>query len=124
MSRMLTICPVCESQLTVTRLQCRNCDTTIEGHFGLGRLGRLTQDQLDFVETFLRCEGKLSRMEGEVGLSYPTLRSRLTEAIQAMGFEVGPEEPALSDDERHRILDDLANGQLSSEDAMKMLEGS
>jgi len=124
MNRMLTTCPVCDGQLTATRLHCRNCDTSIEGHFELGRLGRLNQDQLSFIETFIRCEGKLSRMEKEVGLSYPTLRSRLTEAIQAMGFEVGPEDSSLSDEERHQILDDLANGRVSSEDAMKLLEGS
>jgi hypothetical protein len=124
MSQMLTTCPVCQAQLTATRLHCRNCDTSIEGHFELGRLGRLDEDQLSFIETFIRCEGKLSRMEKEVGLSYPTLRSRLTEAIEAMGFEVGPEEPSLSDEERHQILDDLASGRVTSEEAMNMLEGS
>ena len=123
MSRLLTICPVCEERLTATRLNCRNCDTTIEGHFELGRLGHLNQEQLSFVETFIRCEGKLSRMEKELGLSYPTLRSRLTEVIRAMGFEVGPESAKLSDEERHQILDDLASGKLSSEEAMEMLGG-
>ena len=123
MSRLLTICPVCEERLTATRLSCRNCDTTIEGHFELGRLGHLNQEQLSFVETFIRCEGKLSRMEKELGLSYPTLRSRLNEVIRAMGFEVGPESAKLSDEERHQILDDLASGKLSSEEAMEMLGG-
>lgn len=123
MSRMLTICPVCEERLTATRLHCRNCDTSIEGHFELGRLGRLSQEQLSFIETFIGCEGKLSRMEQELGLSYPTLRSRLTEVIKAMGFEVGPDEPKLSDEERHQILDDLASGKLSSEEAMELLAG-
>lgn len=123
MSRLLTICPVCEERLTATRLHCRNCDTTIEGHFELGRLGHLSQEQLSFVETFIRCEGKLSRMEKELGLSYPTLRSRLTEVIRSMGFEVGPESPDLSDEERHQILDDLASGKLSSEEAMELLGG-
>jgi hypothetical protein len=121
MSRLLTICPVCEERLTATRLHCRNCDTSIEGHFELGRMGHLTQEQLSFVETFIRCEGKLSRMEKDMGLSYPTLRSRLTEVIRAMGFEVGPDEPDLSDEERHKILDDLASGNLSSEEAMELL---
>ncbi len=39
-----------------------------------------------------------------------------------MGFEVGPEEDALSVEERHRILDELAQGKISSEQAMSMLE--
>jgi len=124
MNTMLTTCPVCEERLSVTRLHCRNCDTTIEGHFDLGRLGRLSREQLEFIETFIRCEGKLSRMEPELDLSYPTLRARLTDVIRTMGFTVGPEPSLISDEERHRILDDLANGKLSSEEAMRLLEGS
>jgi hypothetical protein len=120
---MLTICPVCEERLTVTRLHCRNCDTLIEGHFEIGRLGRLSSEQLAFVETFIRCEGKLSRMEPEMGMSYPTLRARLTEVIRDMGFPVGPEPDILSEEERHAILDLLAQGEISSEEAMRQLEG-
>ncbi len=124
MNPVLTTCPVCSEKLSITQLHCRNCDTRIEGHFDLGRLGRLSREQLAFVETFLRCEGKLTRVEKELGLSYPTLRNRLTEVIQAMGFAVGPEEEGLSTEERHRILEDLANGKISSEEAMRLLEGA
>ncbi len=124
MNNLLMTCPVCEHRLTVTRLHCRNCDTTIEGHFETGRMGRLTTDQISFVETFLRCEGKLNRMEGVLGLSYPTLRSRLSQLIEAMGFEVGPEQSDQSNEQRHQILDELASGQISSEQAMELLEGA
>jgi hypothetical protein len=124
MNPLLTTCPVCAGALTVTRLHCRSCDTTVEGHFEPGRLGRLRADQLEFVETFIRCEGKLNRMERELGLSYPTLRSRLTEVVTVMGFELGPEPAELSDKQRHRILDELASGEISSEQAMQQLQGS
>ena len=56
--------------------------------------------------------------------NYPTLRARLTDIIRTMGFTVGPEPTLISDEERHRILDDLASGKLSSEEAMRLLEGS
>ncbi|HLE03675.1 MAG TPA: DUF2089 domain-containing protein [Anaerolineales bacterium] len=124
MNSLLMTCPICEHRLTVTRLHCRNCDTTIEGHFETGRMGQLTAEQLSFVETFLRCEGKLNRVEGVLGLSYPTLRSRLSQVIQAMGFEVGPEQTDTSDEQRHQILDELASGQISSEQAMELLQGA
>ena len=123
MNKIPSTCPVCEERLYVTRLHCRNCDTAIEGYFETGRMGRLSQEQLEFVETFVRCEGKLIRMEGELGLSYPTLRSRLNEVIQQMGFEPGEAEPGLDEEERHRILDELASGSISSEQAMSLLEG-
>ncbi|HEX9677097.1 MAG TPA: DUF2089 domain-containing protein [Anaerolineales bacterium] len=124
MNPLLTTCPVCAGALTVTRLHCRSCDTAVEGHFETGRMGRLGADQLQFVETFIRCEGKLNRMERELGLSYPTLRSRLTEVITQMGFELGPEPAEISDKQRHRILDELAQGEISSEQAMQLLQGS
>lgn len=120
-------CPICGENLTVTRIHCRNCDTTIEGQFSLGMLELLSREQLLFVETFIRCEGKLNRMEKEMGLSYPTLRSRLTELIQALGYDVGQEEwpPAagISDEARRHILEELAAGRLSTEQAVKSLQG-
>ncbi len=122
MNRVPTTCPVCSEPLEITRLYCRSCDTTLEGHFEVGRLGRLSAEQLDFLETFVRCEGRLNRMEKELGLSYPTLRSRLNEVIRSLGFPLGPEPPVLSDDERHRILDDLAGGRITSEEAMRLLQ--
>lgn len=122
MNQMLTTCPVCDERLSVTRFHCRNCDTTIEGHFDIGRFGRLSSEQMDFLEVFVRCEGKLSRMEPELGMSYPTLRARLTEIIRSLGFPVGPETKLINDEERHKILDDLASGKLNSEEAMQLLE--
>lgn len=124
MAAVLTSCPVCGERLAVKRLHCRSCDTTIDGHFELGWLGRLSAEQLGFIETFVRCEGKLNRMERELGLSYPTLRLRLTEVIRQLGFAVGPDVGGLSEEDRHRILDDLASGRITSEDAMRALESA
>jgi len=123
MNTMLTLCPVCGEKLAVTRLHCRSCATSIEGQFDPGPLGRLTTEQLAFVETFVRCEGRLNRMERELGLSYPTLRSRLTDIIRQMGYPVGPEASPVSDEERHRVLDLLAAGEIDSAEAMRRLEG-
>ena len=125
MNPLLGACPVCGETLEVTRLHCRNCDTTLEGHFAVGPFDRLTPEQLAFAETFIQCEGKLNRMEGKLGLSYPTLRSRLNELIRAMGYEVGQEEPApgVSDEDRRKILEDLAAGRVSSEEAVQLLQG-
>jgi hypothetical protein len=113
--------------LNVTRLHCRSCDTTIEGRFAVSALDRLNPEQIAFAETFIRCEGKLKSMEREMGLSYPTLRARLNELIRAMGFEVGQQEEAaptgISDEERRQILDDLSAGRVTSEEAVKLLQG-
>lgn len=126
MNTLPTRCPLCGGELTVTRLYCQDCDTTIEGRFTGGPFSQLTKDQLSFVETFIRCEGKITRMEDELDLSYPTIRNRLHEVIRALGYEPGGEEPivGLTDKERQRILEDLDKGLISAEDAMRLLQES
>ena len=113
-------CPICNETLEVTRLRCHACDTTIEGHFGLGRFYLLTTDQLAFVETFVRCEGKINKVEEELGISYPTVRSRLNDVIRALGYEVR-EDASPSTEQRKVILEQLATGKISSDDAIKLL---
>jgi hypothetical protein len=120
-------CPICGGGITVTRFHCDECDVTIEGRFMVGKFAQLSNEQLQFVETFIRNEGKISRMEAELDLSYPTIRARLHDVIRKMGYEPGKDEasapppPKVSNEQRKRILDDLNNGRISAEQAMKML---
>ena len=123
MNPVIGQCPICNDTLHVTRLNCRNCDTNIEGHFALGRLYQLSPEQLSFVEIFLKCEGKINRVEQEIGLSYPAVRSRLTEVIKAMGYEVGPPEQEVTEETRREVLADLSSGKLSAEEALEILRG-
>jgi hypothetical protein len=115
-------CPICQDTLHVTRLHCRNCDTSIEGHFTLGRLYYLSTDQLNFVETFLRCEGKIKWVEKEMGLSYPAVRARLTDVIRTMGYEVGTtDDKGVSEETRIKILTELNKGNISAGEALGLL---
>jgi len=116
-----TECPVCHDDLLVTRLVCRNCGTGLEGRFTMGRLLQLTPEQLHFVEVFLRCEGKLNRVQEELGISYPTVRSRLVEVIRALGYEVGEEREA-DDERRQEVLARLARQEVSAEEAFRILQ--
>ncbi len=125
MKPSMSKCPVCSNELTVTRLHCDACDTSLEGRFANSVLPGLNEEQLDFVETFVRCEGKITRMEDELGLSYPTIRNRLHEVIRAMGYEPGKDEdePEISDEKRRSILEELDAGKISADDAMRLLHG-
>jgi len=120
----LTRCPVCHNEMTVTRLHCASCDTLVEGHFTAGHFANLTSEQLDFILTFVRVEGKLNRMEPELGLSYPTIRNRLHEIIRALGYEPGKDEtPDVDDEKRRSVLEELDAGKISADDAMRLLRG-
>ena len=121
---VLNRCPICQSELTVTRLQCLNCDTVVEGRFTASHFANLSSEQIEFIITFIRCEGKINRMEPEIKLSYPTIRNRLHEVIRALGFEPGREETIeITEDRRSSILDDLDSGKISAEAAMRLLRG-
>ena len=125
MNVLPTRSPFDGGEIVVTRFYSPGSDVTVEGRFAVVTpFPQLTPEQLNFVEVFLRCEGKLSRMEGELNLSYPTLRSRLHEIIRALGYEPGREEPAaVSEDRRRAILNDLDAGRISFDEAMGLLQG-
>ena len=129
---VISTCPVCAAELSVTRLHCSTCGTTLEGDFSVGRFGRLNRDQLALLESFLRSRGNLREMERELGISYPTVRSRVEALVRALGF--GPrsdaddaEEPAPTTTEaapsrtRAELLEALARHEISAEDAAAAL---
>lgn len=111
--------------IVVTRFYCPGSGVTVEGRFELhSPFSQLNEEQLSFVETFLKYEGKLSRMEGELGLSYPTIRNRLHDIIRALGYEPGKEDavPASAVD-RSAILAELEAGNITFDEAMSQLRG-
>ena len=120
-------CPVCGGAMAITKLYCSHCDVTIEGHFHVPEspFANLTPEQMQFLLAFVRCEGRFTRLEDELKLSYPTLRNRLNDIIRALGFEPGKDEspPKLTPEERRKILEDLENGNISSEEAQNRLRG-
>ena len=118
--QVLTRCPVCGDELRIVRLQCGGCGSALEGNFTLGRLQQLTRDQLQFVEVFIKRRGKIKDVEEELGISYPTVVARLNDVVQAMGFEVRPED-AEAATRRQQILDDLAAGAISAGEAAARL---
>jgi hypothetical protein len=112
-------CPICGDELYVEKLICGQCGTSIQGAFLPQRLSQLSREQWDFVELFLRSEGKLNRVQEEMGLSYPTVRNRLHEVIRTMGYEIG--EPDPEEVRTQSVLDDLASGKTSVVEALRLL---
>lgn len=117
--------PFDDGEIVVTRYYCPGSDITVEGRFAVANpFAQLNQEQLRFVEIFLKCEGKLNRMEGELGLSYPTIRNRLHEIIRALGYEPGKEDSEPPPDvDRRAILAELDAGDITFEEAMNRLRG-
>jgi hypothetical protein len=118
---VISTCPVCSGELAITRLHCRSCGTTLEGDFSVGRFGRLSREQLALLESFLRSRGNLRDMERELGLSYPTVRSRVEALVRSLGF--GPRSD--SDEPAAEVADAAsaaAGAAIAAEDAARILE--
>jgi len=118
---VISRCPICSEALHVVRLECGSCGTSLEGSFTLGRFHSLTPDQLEFLETFIRCRGSFKDVERDLGISYPTVRSRLDAVIRALGFP-SQAEPDRDTERRKEILRELAEGRIAAEDAAALLE--
>ena len=125
MNPLPTRCPFSGGDIVVTRFYCPDVDISVDGRFSVNiPFAQLSAEQLQFVELFLRSEGKLSRMESELGISYPTVRSRLHDIIRALGYEPGKEDPApMDEDVRKQVLADLDAGQITFDEAMQILKG-
>jgi hypothetical protein len=115
-------CPVCHGDLLVTRLECPSCGAEVTGEFTLSRLSTLREPYASLIEMFLRVRGNVKEMERELGLSYPTVRARLEEALTAAGLgrqvEVNEADLAVH---RAAILDQLEKGEITAVEAASHL---
>ena len=76
------------------------------------------------MEIFVRCQGKLNRVQEELGLSYPTVRNRLHDVVRALGYEVDEEEEApVNAETRQEVLAALESGEITTEEAARRLRG-
>ena len=86
-------CCICGEKLTVTRLSCEHCGTTMEGRFTGCRFCSLSPEEELFLLTFIKNRGSIKDVERELGISYPTVRAALDNLIASLGL-TGPESPA------------------------------
>ncbi|MDI6601822.1 MAG: DUF2089 family protein [Thermoanaerobacteraceae bacterium] len=84
MSIVVGNCPFCGEDLNITKLSCLNCGIVIEGKFELGFLNKLNYEQINFVVEFIRCRGNIKEMEKRLGVSNPTVRSKLYDIIDIL----------------------------------------
>jgi|SRR5882724_2334077 len=103
--------------IVVERVRIVDKGIAIEGNFELPQLARLGLEDQVFITAFVRCHGSIKEMEQIFGVSYPTIKSRLTRI--ANGLEFVETNPAPS---RTEIPDRLKRGEISAQDAIRELE--
>ena len=103
--------------VTVERVRLVDKDIRIEGSFELPQLARLPMDDQIFITAFFRSHGSIKEMERVFGVSYPTIKSRLTRIANRLEFVETNPVPSKSE-----ILERLQRGEITAEDAIREME--
>lgn len=115
--KMPSRCPACGGALKVQALKCASCGTVIEGEYVLSKFLLLSDEQLKFCELLIQNRGNLKDVCASLGISYPTARNRMDDLVRALGYD----DRAAPD--RLEILDMLTRGEITHEQALKILSG-
>ena len=103
--------------IVVERVRIVDKDIAIEGGFELPELARLNLEDQVFITAFVRSHGSIKEMEQIFGVSYPTIKSRLTRIANSLKFVDTNPTPS-----RTEILERLKRGEISAQDAIQELE--
>ena len=104
--------------VVVERVRLVGKDIAIEGVFELPQLARLNAEDQVFVVAFLRSHGSIKEMEQVFGVSYQTIKARLTRIAGSLEFVENDPGPPRAD-----VLDQLERGEIDATEAIRALEG-
>lgn len=104
-------------RILVERVRLVDKDIAIEGSFELPQLARLSADDQIFITAFVRSHGSIKEMERIFGVSYPTIKSRLTRIADSLEFVETNPTPSKAE-----ILERLQQGKITAEDAIREME--
>jgi hypothetical protein len=113
-------CPVCNEKLALTRLTCPACSTELSGGFVTCEFCALSDEDREVLRVFLASRGNMKELERHLGVSYPTARARFDSLLAKIGIE-RPTSPMPS---RLDLMEQVARGEITVDDAMARLENS
>src|SRR5689334_13688620 len=111
-------CPYCGGPMAVTRMSCTHCKVAIDAAFPMSRLGTLPVEHQRFIEMFVLAGGNLKEIAGQVGVSYPTIRSRLDMVIESLRGEIAKTQRV-----RGTVLDAVSADKSNAQQAAKLIKG-
>ena len=109
-------CPTCHTTMSISHLHCEQCSLNLQGHFMLPRLSRLSKSHQKLAESFLMAGGNFKLLAQRMDLSYPTLRRRVDEMIEALD--------ALYKQDRQQadaILARIEKGEMTPQEGLRLI---
>lgn len=81
MTKLISQCPSCQAELEISSLKCPDCGMELKSAFELSPFDKLSNEQYNFLLSFLRCRGNLKSLQNELQISYPTAKKQLDELL-------------------------------------------
>jgi len=110
-------CPYCGTPMTVTEMTCGPCRVSVQAAFPMSRLAGLPVEHQRFIEMFVLASGNLKEIAEQVGVSYPTIRSRLDKVIETLRGQIAKKQRV-----RGTVLDAVAPGKTNAEEAARLIK--
>jgi hypothetical protein len=103
--------------MAVTGMACDHCHISVAASFPMSRLGGLPVEHQRFIEMFVLAGGNLKEIAEQVGVSYPTIRSRLDKVIDLLRGQI-----AKTRQVKGNVLDAMGPSRGSAQEAAKIIK--
>lgn len=110
-------CPYCGTAMSVTEMTCEVCRVSVVAAFPMSRLATLPVEHQRFIEMFVLAGGNLKEIAEQVGVSYPTVRSRLDKVIETLRGQI-----AKTQHVRGSLLDAVEPGKTNAAEAARLIK--
>ena len=115
-------CPVCEQDMTIEKVTCHHCHTSIDGHYHVSKINYLPAETQYFIEIFLKNRGNIKAVEKELNVSYPTVKKYLDDTIVRLGYQLEVEIETESTSSNEDPIQLLKEGKITAEEAASLLK--
>jgi hypothetical protein len=104
------------ASIIVERVRLADSGIAVEGEFELPPLARLPAEDQVFVMAFVKSDGSIKEMERIFGISYPTVKNRLSRIASQLQFVENVTAPR-----KEEILAALEQGEINAQEAIERL---
>jgi len=113
MPKRIINCPLCSEKMVISELRCPKCDARVKKDITLCPYCQLPDDDYEFLQVFLRTQGKITDIEKILNVSYPTIKTKIDNLLRALNLSPYADE--------QDPIDALSEGKISVDEAITML---
>lgn len=110
-------CPFCSENVRIKKVACSKCDISFEGDLFTSPIMSLSEEHQSFIELFVLSSGSLKEMASILGITYPTVRIRMNEIIEALKIQMKKTE-----DYKGELISKIDKGRIFPEKAAKIIK--